>query len=118
MDNNHLLQYVTLFKYLGDSTRLNVLMLLKEEELCVCELQAILTISQPAVSQQLRKMKEEGLLLVRRHNQWLFYRLNEEYEHYEFLINVLNQLPSQEDSIHTLRASGLKVSCERIGGER
>lgn len=104
--------YAKLFKCLSDPNRLKLLLLLKEEELCVCELQEVLQMSQPAVSQHLRKLKEEELIVARRQKQWLFYRLNERSEDYPFLYEILQQLPSQKDSITT----GLKVKCELIGG--
>ncbi len=49
-------------KLLGDKTRLSMLSLLKEREWCVCEFVELFDISQPAISQHLRKLKSKGLV--------------------------------------------------------
>lgn len=50
--------------------------LLLHEELCVCELAAVVGVSQSAVSQHLRRLKTVGLVRERRRGQWVFYRGN------------------------------------------
>ena len=62
---------------LADPTRLRILMLLlQEEELCVCHLTGILEIVQPKVSRHLAVLRENKLLLDRRSGLWIHYRLN------------------------------------------
>jgi ArsR family transcriptional regulator len=69
---------VSLFKLLADDTRLRCLMLIqREEELCVCELTEALRISQPKISRHLAALRESALLTDRRQSTWVFYRLNE-----------------------------------------
>lgn len=53
-------------KLLSDPTRLLMLKLLEDKEYCVCELTAIFHISQPGISQHLRKLKNAGLVRERR----------------------------------------------------
>lgn len=65
-----------LFKLLGDKTRLTIVSLLKERELCVCELAELLQTSQPNMSQHLRKLKDAGWLNESRKGQWVYYSLN------------------------------------------
>jgi len=62
-------------KLLGDKTRLTIVALLRDRELCVCDIAAVLGISQPGVSQHLKKMKAAGLLTERRQGQWAYYSL-------------------------------------------
>lgn len=50
------------YKMLADKTRLTILALLKEQELCVCDITDIIVMSQPNASQHLRKLKSAGLL--------------------------------------------------------
>lgn len=57
------------FKALGEPTRLKILRLLAEQELCVCELEEILDMSQPRVSQHLKVLKQAGLVKERREAQ-------------------------------------------------
>lgn len=62
---------------LADLTRLRILMLLlKEEELCVCHLTDILDMVQPKVSRHLAVLREKGILLDRRSGLWIHYRLH------------------------------------------
>jgi len=57
------------FKALGEPTRIKILRLLAEQELCVCELEEILEMSQPRVSQHLKVLKQAGLVKERREAQ-------------------------------------------------
>jgi len=64
---------------LADPTRLRILMLLlNEEELCVCHLTDILKMSQPKISRHLAVLRENKLLLDRRSGLWIHYRLHPE----------------------------------------
>ena len=65
------------FKCLADATRVRLtLLILREGELCVCELIHALDDSQPKVSRHLAQLRSAGLLLDRRQGQWIYYRLN------------------------------------------
>ncbi|WP_179030724.1 ArsR/SmtB family transcription factor [Paenibacillus kribbensis] len=63
-------------KLLGDKTRLSMLSLLKEREWCVYEFVDIFDMSQPAISQHLRKLKSQGIVKEERRSQWVYYSLN------------------------------------------
>lgn len=67
-------EHIVVLKTLADPTRLKVLKLILAEELCVCELQELLQISQPAVSQHIAKLKTAGLVAERRAGMWTYYR--------------------------------------------
>ncbi|MCG0239302.1 MAG: metalloregulator ArsR/SmtB family transcription factor [Firmicutes bacterium] len=67
-------EHIRLLKTLADPTRLKILKLVLAEELCVCELQSLLAISQPAVSQHLAKLKAVGLVRERKAGMWTYYR--------------------------------------------
>ena len=64
-----------LFKALSDDTRLRILGLLLEGELCVCDLVAILGLPQSTVSRHLSYLKHSGLVDDRRHGVWMHYQL-------------------------------------------
>ena len=66
---------VNLFKALSDETRLRILNLLLERELCVCELMDALRMPQPRMSHQLRILKDAGLITDRREGKWMIYAL-------------------------------------------
>jgi ArsR family transcriptional regulator len=67
-------EQVLFLKTLADTTRLKLLRLILDEELCVCEIQPLLGISQPAVSQHVAKLKAAGLVQERRAGMWTYYR--------------------------------------------
>jgi ArsR family transcriptional regulator len=67
---------VTLFKLLSDETRVRILMLLSQRELCVCQLMGVLSISQPLVSRNLSLLSAAGLLAERKEGKLVFYRLD------------------------------------------
>ncbi|MDR3600244.1 MAG: metalloregulator ArsR/SmtB family transcription factor [Desulfosporosinus sp.] len=64
------------FKVLGDKTRLRILSLLQGRELCVCELTEVLGISQPGVSQHMRRLRQIGFVNEHHGGQWVYYSLN------------------------------------------
>jgi len=66
---------VNIFKALSDPTRLRVVLLLRQRELCVCELMAILEMEQSRVSHHMRVLREAGLAEDVREGRWIIYRL-------------------------------------------
>ena len=68
-------QYVDLFKALSDETRLRIVLLLSEKELCVCQIEAALVLSQVKVSRHLTILKYAGLVRCRKEGTWVYYSL-------------------------------------------
>ena len=68
-----------LFKVFGDSTRIKILCALFESEMCVCDLSALLSISQSAISHQLRVLKSARLVKFRRDGKVIYYSLDDEH---------------------------------------
>jgi len=68
---------VTIFKALSDETRLRIIKLLEEGELCVCDITAALDMVQPKVSFHLSALKEAELIKDRKQGKWIHYSLNE-----------------------------------------
>lgn len=91
---------VETMKLLADRTRLNILALLKEKELCVCDIVDILETTQPNISQHLRKLKLGGLVLETRRSQWIYYSLNVEDKPY--LKGIIDELPSMKNELNKL----------------
>ena len=63
------------FSALGDSTRLKMLRLIGDEELCSCEVMAALELTQPTTSHHLGILERAGLLSTRRNGKWVFYKI-------------------------------------------
>lgn len=64
-----------IFKILGDPTRVSILHALSLRELCVCDLSALLGMSQPAISHQLRILRSSRLVRYRREGKVVYYAL-------------------------------------------
>ena len=75
-----------LFKLFGDSTRLGILWALSESEMCVCDLCALLKMKQPAVSHQLKNLKQSRIVKARREGKIVYYSLDD--EHIRDLLNL------------------------------
>ncbi len=69
-------------KALGDRTRVSIFKLLQQRTLCVCELTALLGLSQSAVSKNLKLLEDAGLVTFERQGPWTNYRLADDAEPY------------------------------------
>jgi ArsR family transcriptional regulator len=67
-----------LFKVFGDSTRIKILCAL-QEEMCVCDIAALLGMTQSAISHQLRILKQASLVKYRRDGKVVYYSLDDEH---------------------------------------
>ncbi|MCD6463150.1 MAG: helix-turn-helix transcriptional regulator [Thermotogae bacterium] len=74
-----LIELAEFFKIFGDSTRIKILCALLLEELCVCDLAAIVGASQSAVSHQLRILRQAKLVKFRKEGKTVFYSLDDEH---------------------------------------
>ena len=68
-----------LFKIFGDSTRIRILYVLFEAEVCVCDLAEALNMTQSAISHQLRILKQNKLVKSRREGKSMFYSLADDH---------------------------------------
>jgi ArsR family transcriptional regulator len=64
-----------LFRALADPTRLRLLNLIADKEICVCYFVEILGISQPKISRHLAYLRRAGIVAARRQGRWMHYRL-------------------------------------------
>lgn len=94
----------TMFRALGDDTRLQILVLLGKREFCVCELVELFGLSQSAISEHLRRLKDAGLAVDERRGMWVFYRLGDVLP--EFVIQALQAADLEPEVVERLR--GLK----------
>lgn len=81
-----LYELADLFKLFGDSTRVSILWALSESEMCVCDLCALLRMKQPAVSHQLKNLKQARIVKARRDGKVIYYSLDD--EHIRQLLNL------------------------------
>jgi DNA-binding transcriptional ArsR family regulator len=74
-DEEILYDLAELFKIFGDSTRIRILYVLFESEMCVCDIAQLLNMTQSAISHQLRALKQSKLVKYRREGKTVFYSL-------------------------------------------
>ena len=68
-----------LFKVFGDSTRIKILYVLFQSEMCVCDIAQLLDMNQSAISHQLRVLKQAKLIKSRREGKSVFYSLDDSH---------------------------------------
>ena len=78
-EETELYDLAELFKVFGDSTRIRILFVLFEAEVCVCDLAEALNMTQSAISHQLRILKQNKLVKNRREGKSVFYSLADEH---------------------------------------
>ncbi|HLR09009.1 MAG TPA: metalloregulator ArsR/SmtB family transcription factor [Bacillota bacterium] len=88
-------EVVLVFKLFGDRTRLAIMKLLETKQCCVCELTEAFDMSQPAISQHLRKLRDAKLVAEERRGQWVYYEINKQSDCYPLVQEVLDYIPAQ-----------------------
>lgn len=76
----------SLYKVLGDPSRLKIVLALRNVEMCVCDLAAFLGLTESAISHQLRRLKDLALVKSRRDGQVIYYSLDD--AHVAELLNI------------------------------
>lgn len=79
LNEEKLIDLAELFKIFGDSTRIKIINILFEEELCVNDISKKINISQSAVSHQLRILKSAKLVKYRKDANMIYYSLDDEH---------------------------------------
>lgn len=78
-EETELYDLAELFKVFGDSTRIRILFVLFEAEVCVCDLAQALQMTQSAISHQLKILKQNKLVKSRREGKSVFYSLADDH---------------------------------------
>ena len=102
-------EWAEIYKIFGDKTRLHLLSLLSRRECCVCELTDLVNMSQPGISQHLRKLKQAGLVKERKTAQWVYYSLDGQY--IPFFHDLVKQLPDVSEEVASMQEQ--TVRCNR-----
>ncbi len=78
-DEQELVDLSEFFKIFGDSTRIKILYVLSQSEMCVCDIATLLQMGQSAISHQLRILKQMRLVKFRRDGKTVFYSLSDDH---------------------------------------
>lgn len=85
---HHLAEMESLFLALADKTRLRILNLMREDEICVCYFTEVLGESQPKISRHLAYLRSAGIVSARREGKWMNYKI--EYPKNAFAAQLLD----------------------------
>ena len=112
---------INTFKLLSDETRLRIILLLNQEELCVCQLTGILEISQPKASKALSKLRDLNLVIDNRQEKFVYYSLNHNnpmmMHILEYVDNNLSQylqLTEDKSKLHLKESFLIKCSTTQL----
>ena len=78
MNNSHLDSAVTIARALGHQARLRTLSMLRQGELCVCQITLVLKLAPSTVSAHLRELRRAGLITERKKGRWVWIRLGDD----------------------------------------
>lgn len=86
LEDEILCDLADLFKVFGDSTRIKILHVLSKAEMCVCDISALLGMSQSSVSHQLKTLRQAKLVKPRRDGKVIYYSLDDDH-----VVQIFNQ---------------------------
>lgn len=98
-DKNQLSEMETLYLALADKTRLRLLNLMRDDEVCVCYFTEVLGESQPKISRHLAYLRNAGVVSARREGKWMNYSIEIPEDNFsaKILQDTLEWLKSQPD---------------------
>lgn len=90
---------IDIFKALSEESRLRILTLLTVREMCVCEIEACLNLTQSNASRHLTILKKSGILESYKIAQWTFYRIDEGFKKenmdlWRYLVIKIKEMPT------------------------
>ncbi len=106
---------IEIYKALSDENRLRILNILMQKELCVCEIELVLNMSQSNVSRHLNKLKNAKIVICKKDSQWNYYAINDKFiEDSNYLYEHLkNKFSADEDLLKDMyKLSSLKEQHE------
>ena len=111
---------IEIFKALGDENRIRILNLLIRQELCVCEIETVLDMTQSNVSRHLNKLKTSGVITSEKKSQWVYYKVNNKFIEennllYEFIKNKMDENTQLLRDIERLKKyKNSNFTCEQL----
>lgn len=108
---------VEIFKALAEENRLRILSLLMQDEMCVCEIEECLNMTQSNASRHLTALRKSGILDIYKKAQWTYYKINFSFidQHpylYAYLIKELKRLPCYNSDLEKCRKCRKQDLCK------
>ncbi len=109
---------VDILKGLADETRLRILSQVMKDEMCVCEIEQCLRLTQSNASRHLNVLKKAGILDSYKNAQWTYYKISENFinenkELYDYLKIKINTLPCYADDCTKYENCKLQDLCNK-----
>src|SRR5699024_6351224 len=101
-------------KAIGEETRLKIISFLTQDSFCVCELVELLQMSQPSISQDLRRLRQSEIITEEKRGKWTFYSLHKEHELYTLVLHLISILPTKTENIQSLIIDVKRVLCDEF----
>lgn len=106
------------FKALADRNRIRILKLLEKRKMCVCELAYVLEVSQPAISKQLKKISNAGLIDSEQDGFWTNYYICPKNNYAKKILKLLNLWLNEDvviknDLVKASKAVREKLCCKK-----
>ena len=114
------MNFIEVFKALGDENRIRIFHLLTKQDLCVCEIETILEMTQSNVSRHLSGLKNARVIICKKKSQWAIYQINPEFREnnqllYQFLVDSMaKNLELAVDEKKLERYQHSSYNCETI----
>ena len=114
------MEIIEVLKALAHENRIRILNLLADSELCVCELENILQVTQSNASRHLSKLKQVKLIKSRKKAQWIYYSLNQKmFKEHRFLQYLIEDeieayKKAEEDKVRLKKYNSSSLSCETL----
>lgn len=111
---------IEIFKALGDENRIRILNLLIRQELCVCEIETVLDMTQSNASRHLNKLKTSGIITSEKKSQWVYYKIDNKFIEennllYEFIKNkTVENTQLQRDVERLNKYKNSNFTCEQL----
>ena len=108
-----------LFKALSEESRLRILAILMERDMCVCEIEICLKMTQSNASRHLTVLKNNGILDGYKQAQWAYYKISEKFktddhELWSYLQRILPKIPTyQKDQEEIKKYEGINLCLDK-----
>lgn len=97
LSEEKLLLITNFYKAMSDSTRIKIINILKENELCVCDIAVVLNMTKSAVSHQLKYLRKMNLVKTRKAGKEVFYTLSDNHVNKVFDISLEHVMENENE---------------------
>ena len=96
-------------KILSDEKRIIMLKLMSKYMMCTCHFVEIFESSEPLISQNIKKMKDLGIIVEENVSQWTYYKVNKKSKYYNILSKILKELPKMKGYLEIVKDNRCEV---------